>query len=130
MLGDALEGGGKGRKGSRGGRRGEFAGQDYCAVEWDGDVRRERHRVSVVEVWVAGERFSVCAVEECAGGRNGVGDDVDEGRGGRAAFWRSGGGGFQCDRFAAGVFAASGGGGIEGAGASSGGGAVDPFVVR
>ena len=101
----------------RSGRR-EFAGQDYCAFERDGDVRRERHRVPALEIWIAGEGFSLCAMEECAGRRDGVGDDVDEGRGGCAAFWQACGGGLQRDRFAAGVFAAGGGGRIEGAGAS------------
>ncbi len=39
--------------------RGERAGQDYCAVEWDGYLRWEGYCLSVVEVWVAGEGLSL-----------------------------------------------------------------------
>src|SRR6202012_3738485 len=94
-------------------RRRKFAGQDYCAFKRNGDIRRERYCVSAVEVRIVGERFLVRAMEQCSGRRDGLGNDVGEGRGGRAALRRSRGGGLQRDLFAAGVLAASGGGGTE-----------------
>src|SRR5467141_2247828 len=64
------------RKGHREDRRGrEFAGQDYCALEWDGDVRREGYCLPTVEIRIAGEGFSLPEVAECPAGANGLGDD-------------------------------------------------------
>ena len=44
-------------RGHRGGGGGEFAGQDYCAFEWDGDLRREGYCLPALEIWIVGEGF-------------------------------------------------------------------------
>ncbi len=48
-------------------------GKDYCAVQWHGDIRREGHRLPVVEIWLTGQGFSVSQVARSAGRKNGVG---------------------------------------------------------
>src|SRR5260370_40297296 len=72
MLGLAVGRGGKRSSGCKGRdrrRRGrEFAGQDYCAFEWDGDVRRKGYCVPALEIWAAGEGFSLPEVADTAAG--------------------------------------------------------------
>src|SRR5690242_6618812 len=93
MLDHALGGGGKAGQGSRRDkgrncrRRRECAGQDYCAVEWDGDLRWEGYCLPALEIRIAGEGFSLPEVAKCSGGAGGLGHDKWGERSGGAALW-------------------------------------------
>src|SRR5258708_355035 len=80
----------RGHRGHRGHRGREYAGQDYCSVEWDGDVRWERYCLSALEIWASRERFSLCEMAEGARGRRSLGDDERCERSERSALWRAG----------------------------------------
>ena len=68
--------------------RRRYTGQDHCAVQWHGDLRRQGHCLPVVEIWLAGQGFSVSQVARAARRENGVGYHDGDERSGRAALWR------------------------------------------
>jgi len=46
----------------------EYAGQDYCSVEWDGDVRWKDIAYQLWKIWASRERFSLCEMAEAPEG--------------------------------------------------------------
>ena len=84
---DGKEGTAEGTDDAERGSDDEENSQDKIIVRSNGTVTYVGKDIAY-QLWkfgLLGKDFRLCAMEECAGRRDGVGDDVDEGRGGRAA---------------------------------------------